>query len=171
MLHGGVLQIDLGLVALILALILIFAVVIRLRKLLKDYQEKEVFLNSFSVTPFNDFSAFDFKLGRFSHNSPFPRLVEGEWRYVIYLTKSEFEDTITINHELSECVVGRVIERVLNLNKPLYCQRSEDNRFWVKGKKQYYLIEHIMVTLGEINDLTPEKLRERLNKEEIESWT
>jgi hypothetical protein len=60
---------------------------------------------------------------------------------------------------------------VLNLNKPLYCQRSEDNKFWVKGKKQYYLIEHIMATLGEINDLTPEKLRERLSKEEIESWT
>jgi hypothetical protein len=44
---------------------------------------------------------------------------------------------------------------MLKLEKPLYLQRKENNKFWVHGRKQRYLLEHIMVTLGEVDDLTP----------------
>jgi hypothetical protein len=164
-------------------LVLIFAVVVVARYLLlgktrrkmwqryrEALKEREAFLKSFNVSSFDDFSAFDFKLGRFSHITPFPRLIEGEWRYRIYLDGSEAEDIVTITHEISECTVGRVIERMLRLEKPLYLQRKENNKFWVHGRKQRYLLEHIMVTLGEVDDLTLKKLRERLNKEDIEIW-
>lgn len=174
-----VLQINLGFVA----LILIFAVVIvaryllvrkTRRKLWKSYykalQEQETFLKAFNVTPFDDFSAFDFKLGRFSHVSPFPKLIEDGWRYGIYLSRSEAEDIATITHEISECTLGRLIEGLLNLEKPIYLQRKEDDKFWVHGKKQRYLVEHIVATLGEVDDLTPKKLRERLNKEDAKAW-
>jgi hypothetical protein len=80
----------------------------RYREALK---ERETFLKSFNVSSFDDFSAFDFKLGRFSHITPFPRLTESEWRYRVYLDGSEAEDIVTITHEISECTVGRVIER------------------------------------------------------------
>ena len=174
-----VLRINLGFVA----LILIFAVIIVTRylllrknrkKLWKRYyealQEQETFLKTFNVTPFDNFSAFDFRLGRFSHVSPFPNLVEDEWRYRIYLSRSEAEDIATINHEISECTVGRIIERLLNLEKPLYLQRKEDDKFWVHGKKQKYLVEHVVTTLGEVDDLTHKKLKERLKKEDAKAW-
>lgn len=174
-----VLQINLGFVT----LILIFAVVVVVRYLLmrktqrklweRYYEvlhERRTFLKTFNVTPFDDFSAFDFRLGSFSHISPFPDLIEDGWRYGIYLSHSEAEDIVTINHEISECTVGRVIEKLLNLEKPLYLQRKEANKFWVNGKKQKYLVEHVMATLGEADDLTHEKLRERLNKEDAKSW-
>ena len=174
-----VLQINLGFVA----LVLVFAVVIVVRyllvrktrrKLWKRYyealREQETFLKTFSVAPFDDFSAFDFGLGRFSHVSPFPKSIEDGWRYGIYLSHSEAEDTVTITHEISECAVGRVIERLLDLEKPLYLQRKEDDKFWVNGKKQRYLVEHVMATLGEVDDLTPKKLRQRLNKEDARAW-
>lgn len=174
-----VLEINFGFVA----LILIFAVVITVRyllvrktrrKLLKRYyealQEHETFLNTFDATPFNDFSEFDFRLGRFSHVTPFPKLVEGEWRYGICLSGSEAEDIATITHEISECTLGRVIEKLANLEKPLYLQRKETDRFWVYGKKQRYLVEHVMATLGEVNDLTYKNLMERLNKEDAKAW-
>lgn len=173
------LQINFGFVA----LILIFAVIIMVRylsvrktrrKFWKHYyealEEQEAFLEAFNVTSFDDFSAFDFRLGSFSHISPFPDLIEDGWRYGIYLSHSEAEDIVTINHEISECTVGRVIEKLLNLEKPLYLQRKEANKFWVNGKKQKYLVEHVMATLGEADDLTHEKLRERLNKEDAKSW-
>lgn len=165
------------------ALILIFAVVIMVRyllvrktrtKLWKRYyevlQEQETFLKTFTTTPFDDFSAFDFGLGHFSHVSPFPKLVEGEWRYGIYLSRSDAEDITTITHEISECSIGRVIERLLNLEKPLYLQRKKADKFWLHGKKQRYLVEHVMVTLGEIDDLTHKKLKQRLNKEDTKAW-
>lgn len=174
-----VLQIDFGFVS----LILIFAVVMTVRfllvrktrrKSLKHYyealQEKENFLKTFNVIPFDDFSAFDFRPGRLSHVSPFPRLVEGEWRYGIYLSRSGIEDITTIAHEISECTLGRVIEGLFNLDKPLYLQRKEDDRFWVHGKKQKYLVEHVMTTLGEVGDLAHEKLKQRLDKEEAKTW-
>lgn len=174
-----VLQINLGFAV----LFLIFAVVITVRyllvrktrrKLWKRYyevlQEQETFLKTFNVTPFDDFSALDFRLGQFSHVSPFPRLVKGEWRYRIYLSASEAEDISTITHEISECTLGRVIEKLLNLKKPLYLQRKETDKFWVRGKKQKYLVEHVMTTLGETDDLTHKKLKQRLSKEDTKAW-
>ncbi len=166
------------------ALILIFAVLIMARYLLfrktrrklwkrhyEALQEQETFLKTFKATSFVDFSSFDFRLGRFSHVSPFPKLIEGVWRYGIHLSHSEAEDISTITHEISECTLGRVIEGLLNLGKPLYLQRKEDDKFWVQGKKQKYLVEHVMTTLGEVDDLTHEKLRQRLNKEDVEAWS
>jgi len=173
-----VLQINLDFAALILILVVVIVVrYLLLRKTrrrsrnryIEASPEQEAFLNNFNVVPYDDFSAFDFMLGSFSHISPFPRLVEGEWRYTVYLTSSEVEDMITLSHEISECTLGRVIENQLNLKKPLYLQRIEDHKFWVHGKKQKYLIEHFIATLGEVDELTPEKLGERLHKEEIKS--
>jgi hypothetical protein len=63
-----------------------------------------------------------------------------------------------------------VIEKLLNLEKPLYLQRKEDDKFWLHGKRQKYLVEHVMATLGEADSLTHDKLKERLGKEEIEAW-
>lgn len=166
-----------------IALILIFAVVIVMRYLLlrktrkklwkhyyDDLQEQEAFLRTFDATYFDDFSSFDFRRGVFSHISPFPKLIEGEWRYMICLSRSEVEDIVTIIHEISECTIGRVIEKLLKLKKPLYLQRKEDDKFWVKGKKQKYLVEHVMATLGEVDDLTHKELRQRLGKEDLEAW-
>jgi len=136
----------------------------------QTWQEQETFLKTFNVTPFDDFSAFDFRLGHFSCVSIFPRLVENEWRYSIFLTGSEAEDIVTITHELSECTLGRVIEKLLNLEKPLYLQRKEKDKFWLLGKKQKYLVEHVIATLGEVDSLSHEKLKERLSKEDIKAW-
>lgn len=165
------------------ALILVFAVVViasysldrkTRRKFQKRYyealQEQETFLEAFNVSPFRDFSAFDFKLGRFSHVSPFPSKVGAEWRYGIFLSSSDVDDVGTVTHEISECTLGRVIERLLNLEKPLYLQRKEDDKFWVHGRKQKYLVEHVMTTLGEVDDLTREKLKQRLNREDANAW-
>lgn len=164
-------------------LILIFAVVIMVRyslarknqrELWKLYgealKEHEAFLKAFSVSPFDDFSAFDFRLGRFSHVRPFPNLVEGEWRYGICLSSLEAEDIVTITHEISECTLGRIIERLANLEKPLYLQRKENDRFWVSGKKQRYLVEHVLATFGEVDNLTYKRLMERLNNEDAKAW-
>lgn len=164
-------------------LVLVFAVVIAVRyllirntrrKLLKHYfealEERGAFLETFKVTPFDDFSAFDFETGRLSHVSPFPSRNEGEWRYRIHLSRSEADDVATIAHEISECTLGRAIEKLLNLEKPLYLQRKEDDKFWVHGEKQRYLVEHVMVTLGEGDDLTHGKLMQRLNREDARVW-
>jgi hypothetical protein len=80
------------------------------RKMIQHYdqnwQEQETFLKTFNVSPFDDFSAFNFRLGHFSHVSPFPKLIEDEWRYIIFLGSSEADDIATITHELSECAIG-----------------------------------------------------------------
>jgi len=174
-----VLQLNLGSIALILILVSVtLARYFLLRKSrsrhLKFYQEalqnQETFLKAFNVTRFDDFSLYDFELGRFSYVFPFPRLIEGEWRYRIYFSRSEAEDVATIIHEISECTIGRVIEKLLNLEKPLYLQRKENNKFWVHGKKQRYLVEHLITTLGEVDDLPFRKLTERLNKDDIKIW-
>lgn len=173
------LEIDLGLVLLFLGLgswsaARIFLMMRSRRKMRSLYdenlREQNTFLKIFNSENFDDFSAFDFLRGPLSFVSPFPRLIEGEWRYIIYLRRSEVDDVVTITHELSECTVGRVIEKLLNLEKPLYLLRKEDDKFWVNGKKQKYLVEHVMATLGEINDLTHEKLKQRLSREEIDAW-
>jgi len=165
------------------ALILIFALVFLVRYLLfrkartkyqkfhiETLKEQEDFLKSFNVSPFNDFSAFDFDYGSFSHVSPFPSRISGEWRYRIFLNSPEADDVVTVAHEISECTLGRVIEKLLNLDKPLYLYRKEDDKLWVHGKKQKYVIEHVLATLGEVDDLTHEKLRQRLDKEDAEAW-
>lgn len=138
----------------------------------KALQEQETFLKTFVLAPFSDFSLFDFYLGRFnfSYVSPFPESVEGRWRYKIVLTRSESEDITIIKHEILECTVGRLIENLLNLEKPLYLQRKEHDKFWVHGKKQKYLIEHVLTTLGEIDDLTNEELKTRIDKEDLKTW-
>lgn len=162
-----VFQINLG----FLFLVLIFAMVFIVRYLLgrKTYRRLWTVYNK-ALQELEDFSAFEFRLGGFSHVSPFPRRVDDEWRYVITLRGYEAEDIVTITHELSECTLGRVIERLLSLEKPLYLKRREEDRFLVHGKRQKYLVEHVMITLGEADNLTPKKLRERLNKEDAEAW-
>jgi hypothetical protein len=97
-------------------------------------------------------------------------LIEGDWRYRIYLSSSEVEDIVTVIHEISECTPGRTIERLLNLERPLYLLRRETDKFWVHGKKKKYLVEHVMATLGEVDDLTHRKLKQRLNKEDVKAW-
>jgi len=138
----------------------------------KALQEQETFLKTFILAPFSDFSLFNFYLGRFnfSYVSPFPESVEGRWRYKIVLTRSESEDIATINHEILECTVGRLIENLLNLEKPLYLQRKEHDKFWINGKKQKYLLEHLVATLGEIDDLTTKELEKRIDKEDLKTW-
>lgn len=138
----------------------------------KALQDQKTFLKTFALTPFSDFSSFSFYVGRFnfSYVSPFPESVEGKWRYRIVLTRSESEDITTINHEITECTMGRLIETMLNLEKPLHLQRKEHNKFWIHGKKQKYVIEHVLTTLSEIDDLTSETLKERINKEDMKTW-
>jgi len=172
-------EVNLGLIVLVLIVSVLtvtrFLLMRKHRRKMNAYyeralREQETFLKTFNDAPFGDFSAFDFRLGQFSCVSIFPRLVENEWRYSIFLSSAEAEDIVTISHELSECTLGRVIEKLLNLERPLYLQRKENDKFWIHGKKQKYLIEHIMTTLGEVDSLTREKLRERLNKEDVKAW-
>ena len=106
----------------------------------EDLEEQKAFLEAFNVSFINYFNAFDFKLGSFSHVSLFPRLTEGDWRYRIYLSSSEVEDIVTVTHEISECTLGRIIERLLNLERSLYLLRKETDKFRVHGKKQKYLV-------------------------------
>jgi len=172
-------MINPGVIVLVLILSVLFAtryLVLRKtgRRLWHRYREalreREVFLKSFNPSSFEDFSAFDFGLGHFSHVSPFPKQVGDEWRFRIYLSGSEAEDLQTIVHEISECTIGRLIEKLLNLKKPLYLQRKEDDKFWLHGKRQRYLVEHVVTTLGEAEELNREKLFQRLEKEDAETW-
>jgi len=133
-------------------------------------KEQKVFLDSFNASLFNDFSAFDFERGSFSHVSPFPNRISGEWRYRIYLEDSEPDDVVTVVHEISECTVGRIMEKLLNLEKPLYLYRKGEDKFWIHGKKQKYVVEHVLTTFGEVDDLPPEILNERFRKEDIKAW-
>jgi hypothetical protein len=172
-------KMNLGFTVLILIFLLVLVVEYLLnrktrRKLWKlrseAMEERKALLDSFDVSPFDDFSEFDFEHGSFSHVSPFPSKIHGEWRYKIFLSSQEAEDIVTVAHEISECTLGRVIEKLLHLKKPLYLYRKEDNKFWVHGKKQNYLVEHVLVTLGEVDDLTQEKLKQRLSDEDLKAW-
>jgi len=170
---------NIGFVVIVLISVFIFIVrYLLIRKTRRKFRElhsevlkeQEAFLKSFNIFSFNDFSAFDFAHGSVSHVSPFPSRINDEWRYRIYLMGSEVDDVVTVSHEICECTLGRVIEKLLQLEKPLYLVRKEQDKFWVHGRKQKYLVEHVLATLGEIDDLTLQMLRQRLNKEDAEAW-
>jgi len=86
------------------------------------------------------------------------------------LTRSDVEDIATIAHELIEWTIGRLIERLLNLEAPLFLQRKQEDKFWMHGKKQKYVLEHVLTTLGEAADVTNSKLMERIAKEDVKVW-
>lgn len=109
----------------------------------KIKREQEFFLTTFDPSKFADFDAFAFQLGSFSHVSPFPNQKDEEWRYIINLAIPEAEDTDTIMHEITECTLGRIIEKLLDLKKPLYLQRKQEEKFWVSGQQQKYILEHL----------------------------
>lgn len=144
----------------------------RQRKIIHDADEKlREFIASFDPSFLTDFSLFNFKLGAESLISPFPRQDGTEWKYTVYLSRADLEDFVTITHELTECTLGRLIERLLCLKKPLYIERKESGKFWVHGKKGQYLLEHVVTTLSEIGQVDNEKLRERFSKEDLEEFT
>jgi hypothetical protein len=134
--------------------------------------EKDIsdFLAAFNPATHNDFSALDFRIGQTSLVAPFPNRGAGEWRYTIYLEKFEVEDEITILHEIVECTIGRVIEKLLNLDKPLYLKRKEDDEFWIPGKRRKYVLEHVVTTLCEAVDVDHHELKDRLAKEDFAAW-
>jgi hypothetical protein len=132
--------------------------------------EQELFIASFDPSKFVDFDAFTFQVGSFSHVSPFPTYDDSEWRYKIYLASREVEDADTIVHELTECTLGRVIEKLLDLKKPLYLQRRQEEKFWVTGQRQRYILEHLLVALSEFDQISQEKREERIAPEDIEKW-
>lgn len=133
-------------------------------------KEREEFLASFSNTAFNDFSSLEFKIGQYSHCHPYPRKNHKGWVYTLHLTRTDAEDVATIVHEITEWTVGRVIEKLLDLKKPLYLQRKQENNFWISGKKQKYVLEHVITTLSELDRITKEKLTEHLAAEDVQTW-
>jgi len=136
----------------------------------KAQREREFFLANFDASKFTDFDMFNFGLWSFSHIAPFPTNSNGEWVYTIFLAKQDEEDVGTIVHEITECTVGRVIEKLLQLKKPLYLMRKQDNKYWLSGQRQKYLPEHIIVTLSELDSLPKEKREERIAPTDIERW-
>jgi len=135
-----------------------------------DREIKE-FLADFTPSTFEDFSALNFKLGTDSYCAPFPhKNADGELEYSVYLSRHDAEDVATITHELTEWTIGRLIEKLLDLNKPLYLKRKQEDKFWMHGTKQKYVLEHVLTTLGETSDTTDILLRERLAKEDIKAW-
>lgn len=132
--------------------------------------EQELFLTTFDPSKFVDFDTFNFQIGSFSHVSPFPTISDGEWRYTIYLANPEIEETDTIMHEITECTIGRVIEKLLELKKPLYLQRKLEEKFWVTGQQQKYILEHLLATFSEFDDIPREKQQERIAPKDIEKW-
>jgi hypothetical protein len=133
-------------------------------------KETELFLANFDPSKFTDFDTFSFLVGSFSHISPFPVQIDREWRYTIYLTSSEIEDMDTITHEINECTLGRVIEKLLELKKPLYLHRKQDEKFWISGRQQKYILEHLLTALGEFGDIPKQKQEERIAHADIQKW-
>ena len=133
-------------------------------------REQELFLATFDPSEFIDFDVFTFQVGSFSHISPFPAQKDGEWRYTIYLARLEVEDIGIIMHEITECTLGRAIEKLLDLKKPLYLQRKQEEKFWVSGQRQKYILEHLLTSLSEFDDLPKEKREERIAPEDIKTW-
>jgi hypothetical protein len=109
-------------------------------------------------------------LWSFSHVGPFPAKSNDEWVYTIFLTEQDSEDIGTIVHEITECTVGRLIERLLPLKRPLYLIRKQDNKFWLSGQQQKYLPEHIVATLSELDNIPKERLEERIAPQDIQTW-
>jgi hypothetical protein len=165
-----------------IGLIIIFALgavffLLRLRHLTqyskakkKIQQDRDFFLANFDPSTFTDFDNFSFTSWSFSHVGPFPDKSDGEWVYTIFLAKQDNEDISTIVHEITECTVGRLVERLLLLKRPLYLMRKQGSRFWLSGRRQKYLPEHIIATLSELNDIPKEKLEERIALQDIQSW-
>lgn len=165
-----------------IVLIAIFAVgailfFFRLRYLMRQseakrriQQERKSFLTNFNPSGFTDFDTFTFGLASFSHVEPFPAKKDGEWIFTVFLAKQDEEDVDTIVHEIAECTIGRLIERLLMLKKPLYLIRKQDDKFWLNGRQQKYLPEHILATLSELDNIPKEKLEERIAPEDIEMW-
>jgi len=138
---------------------------------METQNEVNEFLRNFNPSAFSDFSTLDFRLGRYSHIAPFPsKNIADGWRYEVFLTRSDVEDIATIAHELIEWTIGRLIERLLNLEAPLFLQRKQEDKFWMHGKKQKYVLEHVLTTLGEAADVTNSKLMERIAKEDVKVW-
>jgi len=161
----------------VLFVVVVVFFLLRLRLFVRYSREKrrvqdevDSFLTNFSTSQLTDFGAFEFQLGSFSHVSPFPSKTSGEWRYTIYLAKPEAEDDGTVVHEIVECTVGRAIERLLELKKPLYLQRKHEDKFWVSGQQQKYLLEHVLATIAEFDDIPKEKQEERIAPEDIRKW-
>lgn len=136
----------------------------------KIEEETELFLTTFDPSKSIEFDVFTFQVGSFSHVSPFPAQSDGEWRYTIYLANPETEDVGTITHEITECTIGRVTERLLELKKPLYLHRKQEEKFWVSGQRQKYILEHLLTALGEFHDIPKEKQQERIATEDIQKW-
>jgi hypothetical protein len=132
--------------------------------------ERDLFLRTFDPSVFIDFDVLSFQAGGFSHIGPFPSKRDGEWYFTVYLAGADFEDVGTIVHEIVECTVGRIIERQLQLKKPLYLLRKQEDKFWVNGRQQKYLVEHIVTTFSELGSISAEKLRERVAAEDIANW-
>jgi hypothetical protein len=145
--------------------------VLRYSRLKKQAQEeRELFLATFDPSYFTNFDLLTFQAGTFSHIDPFPFKYDGEWHFTVYLAKADFEDIDTIVHEITEYTIGRVIERLLHLKKPLYLLRKQEDKFWINGRQQKYLVEHILATFSELDNISAEKLRERVAAEDIEKW-
>jgi len=136
----------------------------------KIEKETELFLTTFDPSKFTEFDTFTFQVGSFSHVSPFPAQSDGEWRYTIYLANPEAEEIDTITHEITECTIGRIIERLLELKKPLYLHRKQEEKFWVSGRRQKYILEHLLTALSEFHDIPKEKQQERIAIEDIQKW-
>ena len=134
-----------------------------------EEKERDEFIAGFDPSSFDDFSLFGFEVGRESYIAPFPckHGRDGEWLYIVCLAASEVEDDLTITHELTECTIGRLIERLLALDKPLYLKRKQEDRFWVHGRQRKYLLEHMVTTLAEIGQVESKRLKERLAEEDF----
>ena len=140
----------------------------RMKKKIED--EIDSFLANFNPSEFATFGSFNFQIGSFSHVSPFPSKIDGEWRYTIFLANPETEDIDTITHEIIECTLGRIIEKLLDLKKPLYLQRKQEEKFWVTGQRQKYILEHLLATISEFHDLPKAKQEERIALADIKAW-
>jgi hypothetical protein len=143
----------------------------RRKILLKEDEKLHEFIKSFDPSSFTDFSLLSFRSGAESLIAPFPSKEDRDWRYTIYLSRVEIEDLTTIAHEITECTIGRLIERLLGLDKPLYIDRKENDKFWIHGKNRRYLLEHAVTTFSEIGQVENEKLKERFSKEDFEEFT
>ena len=58
----------------------------------------------------------------------------------------------------------------LTLKNHFICSGKKPTSFGCMEKKQKYLVEHVMATLGEVDGLTHKKLKQRLNKEDMKAW-
>jgi hypothetical protein len=157
-------NIDNTSLAIIFSLIAVGAIVryFLLRKIGKSFSKNDEtnheFLTAFKSMFFDDFSSLSFRSSQESLIEPFPVKEDGGWKYTICLSLQDTEDLVTITHEITEFTVGRPIERLLHLGKPLYLERKED-RFWIRSNEGKYVLEHVVTTLSEVGYVETEKLK------------